>query len=355
MFQRKYLLFIATLVAGALLWTAGWFWFADKLRADITAFAQQQRAEGVLLDWSDLSVTGFPVRFDTTFRSPVARTATRERSISWAGADTSIRPFVEGPGVVSFRAPGRHRVDIAEDGKQMSLAADTRDLKGRLSFTHSGQVSGLRGRAEPLNLLINEAVPLKLSNAAFDWERRNGADAPEGIHPEGVGESLSLVLEQIDLTHVPLDPGVARMLGRTVERLAGQIDLRGPLQPESVSAKSLARWREAGGTLEVESLTLNWGPLRIAGNGTLTVDQALQPVGAFAARISGLDTVLDLLEQRGEVRPQQAALARIALAVLTHAPENGGPPEARVPVSIQNRMLSIGPVPLIQLPAVTWN
>ena len=50
-----------------------------------------------------------------------------------------------------------------------------------------------------------------------------------------------------------------------------------------------------------------------------------------------------------------AALGVGALAVLTRAPANGGPPQARVPVSIQNRQLSIGPIPVLRLPVIAWN
>ena len=83
--------------------------------------------------------------------------------------------------------------------------------------------------------------------------------------------------------------------------------------------------------------------------------RSLQPVGAFSARISGLDKLIDLLEQRGQVGKQQAAIARIAMAVLNRSPANGGPPEARVPVTIQDRVVSIGPVPLVQLDPIVWN
>ena len=85
------------------------------------------------------------------------------------------------------------------------------------------------------------------------------------------------------------------------------------------------------------------------------MDDALQPVGAFTAQIAGLDRLIDLLEKSGQMRRQQAAIARIALAVLTRAPANGGPPQARVPVSIQNRQLSIGPIPVLRLPVIAWN
>lgn len=355
MFQRKYLLFLATLIVIALAWTGGWFWIADKLRADIEAFADAQRADGVVLDWMDLRVSGYPIRFDTTFQSPSASWPTPERDIAWTGADTAIRPFVEGPGVVSFRAPGEHLITVSEAGLNLQLVADADDLQGRLSFDNNGDVTGLRGRAAPLALTIDDGPAVQLAAAAFDWERRNGKTPSDDIHPDGIGDSLSLILDQIDLAQLPLGPGVTQTLGTTIEKFAGQIDLRGPLEPESISSENLARWRDAGGTLEVESLTLDWGPLRIAGDGTLTVDQALQPVGAFAARVSGLDLLLDLLEERGQIRSQQAAIARIALAVLTRRPADGGPPEASVPVTIQNQVLSIGPVPLIKLETAVWD
>ena len=95
--------------------------------------------------------------------------------------------------------------------------------------------------------------------------------------------------------------------------------------------------------------------MRIAGAGTLALDDALQPVGSFTAEIVGLDRLLDLLERAGQIGPQQAAIARIALAVLTRAPADGGPAQARVPVTVQDRRLSIGPVTLLRLPLVTWN
>ena len=355
MFQLKYLLFIVTPVVCALVWAGGWFWFANKLRADIDAFATEQRANGLVLDWSELRVSGFPIRFDTRFRSPAARWATSERNITWTGADTIMRPFVEGSGVVSFRAPGTHLIGIVEKGSELRIETRSDDLEGRLSFDRNGRMDSLRGRAEPLDIAVNGGPGVNIATAAFDWARGNGQKSSDEIHPDPVGDTLSVILNQINLTNLPMDRAVSATLGTTIRKFAGQIDLRGPLEPESVSPESIARWRDAGGTLEVKSLALDWGPLRIAGNGTLTVDQALQPVGAFAARILGLDILIDLFEQRGQIRPRQAAIARIALAVLTRTPADGGPPEAQMPVTIQDQTLSIGPVPLLRFAPVVWN
>jgi hypothetical protein len=159
----------------------------------------------------------------------------------------------------------------------------------------------------------------------------------------------------VSLLTAGLDPNVVGTLGRKLDRVAGQLSVRGALNPTDLSPDGLTRWKDAGGTLEITDFSLVWGPLQIAGDGTLAVDGALQPVGAFTAQIAGLDRLVNLLEKTGRMRAQQAAIARIALAVLTRAPANGGSPQARVPVSIQNRQLSIGPIPLLRLPVINWN
>jgi len=355
MFQRKYLVFLTALVLLTLAWAGGWFWLADKLRADIDSFVETQRGNGVVLRWDDLRISGFPVRFDTAITAPVARWDGVDQTITWTGADTSIRPFVEGPGAVSFRAPGRHRLELREPEIDVLIETRSERLDGVLEFGDAGRIQGLRGVAEPFDLNVNSGPRIGIARAAFDFSRRTEPRTADPIHPDPVAERLSVIVTGIDLSSAPMDANIVRALGSTITAFAVQTALHGPLEIEAVSADSLALWRDAGGTVEVESLELNWGPLRFAGDGTLVLDEALQPAGAFSARISGLDTLIDLLEQRGEIQSRQAAFVRIALAVLMRAPENGGPPEARVPVTIQNRVLSIGPVPLLQLEAVIWD
>jgi hypothetical protein len=354
MFQRKYLVFLTALALLALAWAGGWLWLADKLRADIDSFVAAQRENGVVLRWDDLRISGFPVRFDTDIDGPTARWDRVDRTIEWAGADTSIRPFLEGPGAVSFRAAGLHRLELRDPDIDFRVETRSDKLNGILEFDDAGQIRGLRGVAEPFDLHIDNGPRIGVSRAAFDYSRHREPRTADPIHPDPVSERLSVVVSEIDLTDIPLDASIVRALSNTITTFAAQAAIHGPLVIEAVSPESLARWRDAGGTLEVESLEMIWGPLRFAGDGTLALDEALQPAGAFSARISGLDTLIDLLEQRGEIQSRQAAFARIALAVLMRAPGNGGAPEARIPVTIQDRMLSIGPVRLLELKAVNW-
>jgi hypothetical protein len=165
---------------------------------------------------------------------------------------------------------------------------------------------------------------------------------------------MPCILDDADLSPLPLDSAIRDSLGTRIERATAQVKLRGDLDPTFVLTERLAQWRDAGGTIDIEQVQLHWGPLRIVGEGAVALDAALQPEGAFTARIAGIDKLINLMEARGRIGPQQAAIARIALAFLTRAPSDDGPPEARVPVTVQNRVLSIGPMPLLTIDPIDW-
>ncbi|MBS27845.1 MAG: hypothetical protein CL566_02815 [Alphaproteobacteria bacterium] len=355
MIQRKYLIFVAGLLVIAAAWTAGWFWLAQKVEADIAEFAARGGAETVELAWDSVSISGFPVRLNARLEKPRGVWSEDGRKIAWTGANAVIGFFSEGRDTVSFEAPGTHEFNIRHAGARFNVDTQSDDLRGRVDFGGDGRMHGLRGLATGVAIRINDTGSAAIGSIAFDWSQADGTPTPASVHPEDVGQTVAFVLSEIDIADSNLDPNVSRILGSRIARFAGDLSLRGAIEPGDINPVTLSRWRDAGGTLELENVDVSWGPLRLAGEGTLALDQALQPVGAFTARVTGLDRLIDVLEQTGEMRPQQAAIARIALAVLTRAPAGGGPPEARVPVAIQNSVVSIGPVSLLKLAPIAWN
>lgn len=359
MIQRKYLIPIGVVALLVTVWTLGWFWFAREIRTGLEAFVGQQDGKPVIVNWDGVRVSGYPNRLNTHITRPRGTWSGPDGNIGWEGADTILGFFKDGGRTVSFRAPGAHDFILRSAGLEHAMSAVSEVFSGRLVFNGDGQATALRGLATGLNIAIDDKPATTLDRAAFDWSQvhigTDAASTTDAIHPDTAGQSLIFSLSGVSLVTARLDPNLVEILGRELDQLAGQLSVRGALNPTDLSPDSLTRWRDAGGTLELASFSLVWGPLEIAGDGTLAVDAALQPVGAFTAQIAGIDRLIDLLEQTGRMRPQQAAIARIALAVLTRAPANGGPPQARVPVSVQNRQLSIGPIPLLRLPVIDWN
>ncbi len=355
MIQRKYLIPVGVIALLVTIWTVGWFWFAREIQAGMQDFAAQNDGNPASISWDGVHVSGYPNRLNTHIARPRGTWSGPDGELSWAGADAILGFFKDGGRTVSFRAPGAHDFTLRTNRAERSMAALAQGLRGRLDFDGNGQATGLRGLATDLDIRIDNEPTTTLDRAAFDWSQTSanrGASGDE-IHPDSTGHSLTFSLSGVSLASAELDPNLTGTLGRNLERLAGQLSVRGELDPTNLSPDGLTRWRDAGGTLEVANFSLVWGPLQIAGEGTLAVDETLQPVGAFTAQVAGLDRIVDLLEKTGRMRPQQAAIARIALAVLTRASATGG--AAQVPVSIQNQQVSIGPIPLLRLPAIDWN
>ena len=52
--------------------------------------------------------------------------------------------------------------------------------------------------------------------------------------------------------------------------------------------------------------------------------------------------------------PQRSAMAAGAVLALMARPQPSGPPVVEVPLSLQDRTLSLGRIPLLRLPELVW-
>jgi len=186
-----------------------------------------------------------------------------------------------------------------------------------------------------------DVAPLPI--AALDLTARQPAEPPAGHTATGL--SVAVAASGADL---PEDiPG---SLGRKVERALVSARVLGrPPRPEPAS---LSAWSREGGTVQLDNLLLDWGPLKLAMNGTLALDRELQPQAALTAEVRGAQAVLDAVQ--GQLRPKEVALARTMLSMLARPAEPGGEPVITAPVTVQNRALFLGPLKVAALPAVVW-
>jgi hypothetical protein len=148
--------------------------------------------------------------------------------------------------------------------------------------------------------------------------------------------------------------GVVRPLGPRIASVAVEGALDGPVATGHTLAERAAAWRDGGGSLEVQHLALVWGPLDLTGSATLALDDQLQPMGAGSARMVGYAETLDALAAHAVISRSAATAAKAVLSLLAHTPDDGGPPDVEVPLTLQFRTLSMRQVPLVRLPEVDW-
>jgi hypothetical protein len=333
--------------AGAGLYGAGWTYVAGRFADGVRAFIAARQGEGMAVAYAGIALGGFPFRIEARVLAPSATIALKAGTWIWRPerAVFSARPWSIGR--VTLDLGGLHAIAPADASGLARWTAATRAfaLEARIS---GADVAALALRASELRIRdrAGEEI-LGIGRISLDW--RTGAVAPGDSRPEHARPSqyFESVVEAVrppPAARLPLGDGIARLV------LAGEV--RGRIAP-APGPDALARWRDDGGTVELSRIEGRWGALALAGEGTLALDNAFQPVGAFTARIEGYSETLDALRAAGALNGAAALAAKMALTALARR-DGEGRPYLTLPVAIQERRLYVGPVQLLTVPALSW-
>ncbi|MCW3477764.1 DUF2125 domain-containing protein [Limobrevibacterium gyesilva] len=171
--------------------------------------------------------------------------------------------------------------------------------------------------------------------------------------PQGEA-AVSFTMSAGDIDLPPPETGGSWALGGRIASVVVDGALMGPLPKARTPFARAAGWRDGGGTLDLRRVALGWGPLGLTGSATLALDDHMQPMGAATARIVGQSETLDALAAARTINPRTAGAAKAVLGLLARSPEGGGAPEVEVPLTLQNRGLSLGRIPLARMPELYW-
>jgi hypothetical protein len=313
-------------------------------------FVVAGRAEGWIADWAaaepdkpwhgsfeGVEVSGFPFAMVVRVASPEVVWHDGVQEAIWSGAWLVARYRPWNPNRIDFELPDNQTVDV-----------DTPNWSGLVAIQTSqsfGHIEMADGKARRVTTESRDLVATAEQLAAPVTADRLVVTA-EAV-PAGDNHDLFVEVEnlgfpaQLPAPFTGLVPFAAASLS-----LNGDVPSGGPVRDR------LALWRDAGGTLDVLSLKVDWPPLAIEADGTVALDEAFRPMGAFSSEISGYGELLDALVELGTVSRGEASVAGTVLDVMARRDEATGERRLKVPVTIQNGTLFIGPVPLMPVPPV---
>lgn len=330
--MRSRVLISIILVALALAYLAWWQFIASTMKDRFNALSAAAKGRGWTVDSGAVTADGFPFAVRLGLAAPGFSDGS---GTVWQGppASVTVRPWAPGRARVSLA--GRHRLTIAGGETATDLTAAAADAD--LAFGPHG----LESVALELAGLTVEGI--EVGRAGLTLTRL--AFAPAGFAEPSL--ALSLTASAIDLAAAPPPPMDRRL---TTVSLAARVLGWLPAGPPKSAAEA---WRSDGGTVEIEALTVDWKPLKLAGQGTLALDRDLQPILSSSCRIQGLGPAIDALAARQLIKPRDGAVAKLVLGLLAR-PAADGRPEVMVPLSVENRMLYVGPAALFKLPELMW-
>ena len=140
-------------------------------------------------------------------------------------------------------------------------------------------------------------------------------------------------------------------LGDSLERFKIAVQVLGDLS-SPFDIRAVKNWRDSGGVIDLELLESNYGPLKIKANGTIALDDKLQILAAFSARVRGFLAAIRHLENTNAIRPLEAAIAKMVFNSLL---KTKGATSVDLPLNIQNGELTVHQFKVLKIPSINWS
>jgi hypothetical protein len=315
-----------------------WVYARGVAETIVQDWIEDHRAAGYRIEHAPLQLDGFPFLIRVTLNGP--RVAHKTAGWTWR-ADS----------VVVEAQPWRldHIRGEVMGAQSLEMAPAGRDPKR--FFTYNGDTVG-----------VAQLRDGRLS--ALDFSARNFDLREKGVGPLVAGQELWIGVTApnapprghldplVFLTFSGANVAAANFgfapFGNRIERMSGAATVRGVARPGPVAAV-IDAWRRDGGAVDVGVFRIVWGPLDLNSSGTLALDEALRPLGAFTAKVRDFTKVVDALVDGKQIERGVAAMAKIGLGLMAKPAKDGGAPVLTVPLSAQDGKLYAGPLKILDL------
>lgn len=325
---------LLAVAAGA--YTLYWYGAAEIAKEAFAVWADDRRDEGFTVDYGDVEVTGFPFSFQVRIGQPAFGQAFVP-AWTWRTEQLTARARPWSPNRFTITAAADHDVEYTARGVRQRARAYSSDMRFDVVL-RGGVVERVTARSRDLRIAV-EGLTGSFGAARIDIRYQ-----VDGIGAGGVrGPSLALAATEIVL---PFDELENLGIGGRIARFGAAATLTGPLTAGPFD-RAVTAWRDGGGAININTLRLEWGDLRLDGDGTIALDDSFRPIGALTTRVLGVSETINALRDAGTLSPREAAIARITLRVLAGASEGG---KMLLPVTAQFGKLYVGPVAVLEIP-----
>lgn len=338
----RYALLSAAILLAMIAYTVYWFSLSGQIERGLARWTEARRAEGMVVEYEALQVTGFPLRVQAQVANVHIAAPGPHPAWTWRSAllTGNVVPYSLNHIVLNAPQPQEIRLQINGGAEENYL------------FTPQSAFASVilnRGNFTRLNVdLKNGAVTgSRLNTAALNFGRvqlhlRAGENGePQGLQNPSMFD-VSVKMETLDY------PGFSgSALGPHLQRLAMTATVEG-IWPAGSGVAGVREWRDAGGVVQIKALELDWGPLKLNAAGTLALDEEDRIIGSLTTKLAGYEGLIKGLQDAGQLNPDEASAARTGLGVIAMASgsRNG---ELSLPMVLQDGEMFVGPLRIAKL------
>ncbi|MBT5187291.1 MAG: DUF2125 domain-containing protein [Kordiimonadaceae bacterium] len=317
-----------------------WFQIADKVEQDTLAWIEKSKnsADGIKVFVGDLTVSGFPYKIAVEASSinvtlPAGLYNTQSISVMIPEIAVIYQPWKPTHAIVvtdyfdavigPLDAP---TVNMNFDQVKASVILDPDTFK----------LDNLSVIAQEINwqkATVNssmERAELHLRKSLSGLENASTFDLP-------VNQAVFFKAYNAEINEFK-----ATILGQNADEIVLEAFLHANQLPD-FTRSSLSAWRDDGGTLSIKTFEYGTTNNQVDLSGDLTLDESLKPLGAFDAKLSGLENIIGALAQNEGLSDTAKLLLQSQLQ------NNTEMKDIPISISMQNGMMYVGPIALIEL------
>jgi len=355
--NRKILISFVVIIFLGVIYTIFWFSTAIYLENIIKDWKSYKTYKGVKLSYSKMEITGFPGNFRVRLNNPQlqilfgtsdCRKPVRKKTWIWQGKRivVSLRPW--DINTIKLDLSGSNRVIFKNKDIIYDFVSETKLINIETKIFLHTWPEKFRIKVEEIKM--SEKVTkadISIEAASFSADVLLNGEVGHSSTEKNQNRIFKMKLKGIYLPKELRWP-----IENYIEKILLELKILKRISP-ILNFQNLKKWRDAGGIIDIDTFEGIFGGLKTSANGTLALDQNLQPLLAMSANFEGIISFIDRLNKLDFIRSNTAILAKVILGGMSKRLENGRL-SVGLPLSIQNRKLSIGPVTLMMVPSINW-
>lgn len=323
--MRKLVWLVAVLAA---LYAGYWFVGRSQIATRAEAVFQQIDAGPLDLSYSDLSVVGFPSRFDTTLGDPAL--ADPAAGWSWSAPWLQVFALSYRPNEVIMLFPEEQRIAVGTT--ELSLFSTDMRASARVRPNVALSFADARFDVQTPILRTDEGAELAMDRLLLA-ARQAGGDTSYDIYAEASGVVLPEFIRRT------LDPQGALPARIRLLEIDASIRLSAPLDRHSM----------AGAMPGIEAVTLreiafNWGDIAIEAGGDVAQDDQGRAVGEVTLRAANWEQALELARSAGALTDGGVLTYSAMARNLDETPED--PATLTLTLRFADGIMSLGDFPV---------